>query len=84
MDRVYDFPGPSRQRTASRKLANLGKMENRGIPEFSHHPCKLVVPTSDSHNFPVRTPICAFLDSTESSLCLEYNKIKFSAKPWAE
>ena len=64
--------------------ANLGRMANGGMLEFSHHPCKSAMPTSDDHNFPVRTPICMFLDSTESSLSLEFNKMKCSAKPWAE
>ena len=53
------------------------------MPEFPHHPCELVVPTSEGHNFPVRTPICAFLDSTEILLSLEFNKMECSAKPWA-
>ena len=54
------------------------------MPEFPHHPCESAAPTSDGHNFPVRTLICAFLDSTESLLSLEFNKMKFSAKTWAE
>ena len=40
--------------------------------------------TLDGHNFLVRTPIRVFLDSTEISLSLEFNKIKFSAKIYAE
>ena len=40
--------------------------------------------TSDGHNFLLRTPIRAFLDSTESSLSLEFNKINCSAKPKAK
>ena len=62
----------------------MGRMENGGMPEFLHHPCKSVALTSDGHNFPLRTPICAFLDSTESSLSLEFNKMKFLAKTWGE
>ena len=55
-----------------------------GYAQISAHPCESVVTTSDGHNFLVRTPIRVFLDSTESSLSLEFNKIKFSAKLWAE
>ena len=54
------------------------------MSEFSHHPYESVVPTSDDHNFPIRTLICAFLDSMERSLSLELNKMKFSTKIWAE
>ena len=54
------------------------------MSEFSHHPYESAAPTSDGHNFPVRTPISAFLDSEERSLSLEFNKMKFSAKLWAE
>ena len=59
-------------------------MENGGKPEFPHYPCKSATLTLDSHNFPVRTPICAFLDSIEISLNLEFNKMKFSSKPWSD
>ena len=51
--------------------------------EFLHHHYESVALTSDDHNFPVQILICAFLDSTESSLSLEFNKMKFSAKTWA-
>ena len=52
----------------------------RGYAQISAHPCKSAVSTLDGHNFLIRTPIRAFLDSTESSLSLKFNKIKFSAK----
>ena len=52
----------------------------RGCVQISAPPCESVASTLDDHNFLVRTLIRAFLDSTESSLSLEYNKIKFSAK----
>ena len=68
----------------SQNWENLGIMENEGMPEFLHHPCVLVVLTSNDHNFPVQTLICTLLDSTESSLSLEFNKMKCSAKPWAD
>ena len=62
----------------------MGKMENGGMLEFPHHPCESATPTSDSHNFLVRTLIYAFLDYMKSSLSLEYNKMKCSAKTWVE
>ena len=34
-----------------------------------------VVPTSDDHNFLVRSPFHVFIDSMERSLSLEYNHI---------
>ena len=43
------------------------RMANGGVPEFPYHPWELAMPTLDDHNFPVRTPIPVFLDSTESS-----------------
>ena len=36
------------------------------------------------HTLTIRTLICAFLDSIESSLSLEFNKMKCLTKPWAE
>ena len=48
----------------------------RGCAQIFAHPCKSAASTSDDHNFPVRTPICTFLDSTESSLSLKFNRIK--------
>ena len=52
----------------------------RGCAQISAHPCESAASTLDDHNFLVRTPIHAFLDSTESSSSLEFNKIKCSAK----
>ena len=54
------------------------------MPKFSYHPCKSATPTLDNHNILVQTPIYVFLDSTEISLSLEFNKMKFLAKKWAE
>ena len=54
------------------------------MPEFLHHPRESTTLTSDDNNFLVRTSICAFLDFTERSLSLKFNKMKCSAKPWAE
>ena len=60
------------------------RMANGGCAQISAYPCESAALTSDGHNFLVRTLIRAFLDSTESSLSLEFNKIMCSAKKWAE
>ena len=52
----------------------------RGCAQISAHPCESAASSLDDHNFLVRTPIHAFLDSTKRSSSLEFNKIKFSAK----
>ena len=52
----------------------------RGCAQISAHPCESTASTLDGHNFLVLTPIRTFLDSTESSPSLEFNKIKCSAK----
>ena len=51
-----------------------------GCAQISAHPCESAASTLDDHNFLIRTSICAFLDSTESSPSLEINKIKCLAK----
>ena len=51
-----------------------------GFTQISAHPCESTASTLNRHNFLVQTPICSFLDSTESSSSLEFNKIKYSAK----
>ena len=56
----------------------------RGFAQISAYPYESAASTSDDHNFPVRTPICTFLDSTESSPSLKFNRMKCSAKTWAE
>ena len=52
----------------------------QGCAQIFAHPCESAASTLDCHNFLVKTPIRAFLDSTEISLSLEFNKIKFSSK----
>ena len=59
---------------------NLEQNGKRGCAQISAHPCESAASTLDSHNFLVRTPIYAFLDSTESLLSLEFNNIKLSTK----
>ena len=51
-----------------------------GCAQISAHPYESAASTLDDHNFFVQTPIRAFLDSTETSLSLEFNKINFSSK----
>ena len=45
---------------------------------------KSTTSTSNNHEFLVRTPIRAFLDSTENSLSLKFYKMKCSTKKWVE
>ena len=52
----------------------------RGCAKISAPPCESAVSTLDGHNFFVRTLIQVCLDSTEISLSLKFNKVKFSAK----
>ena len=58
---------------------NPEQNSKRGCAQISAHPCELAVSTFDNHDFLVRTLIRVFLDSTESLLSLEFNKVKFSA-----
>ena len=55
-------------------------MEKGGCAQISAHPCESAASALDDHSFLVRTPIRAFLNSTESSSSLEFNKIKCSVK----
>ena len=59
---------------------NPEQNDKQGCAQIFAHPCESAASTLDGHNFLVRTLIRAFLDSKESSLSLEFNKIKFSAK----
>ena len=59
---------------------NLEQNGKWGCAQISAHPCESAALTLYDHNFLVRTPIRVFLDSTESSLSLKFNKIKFSDK----
>ena len=56
---------------------NPEQNDKRGCAQISAHPCELAASTLDGHNFLFRTPIRAFLNSTESSLSIKFNKIKF-------
>ena len=52
----------------------------RGCAHIFVHPCELAASTSNDHKFLIQTLIHAFLDSTESSFSLKFNKIKFLVK----
>ena len=52
----------------------------RGCAQICAHPCESAASILDGYNFLVRTPIRSFLDSTEISSSLEFNKIKFLTK----
>ena len=79
-DRFHRVLGLSETEHCVSRQQNPEQNGKRGCVQISAPPCELVASTLDAHNFLVRTPIRALLDSTESSLSLEYNKIKFSAK----
>ena len=52
----------------------------RGCAQIFAHPYELAASALDGHNFLVQTPIRVFLDSTESSSSIEFNKINFLVK----
>ena len=79
-DKFLGFRDCSKPNTVFWDGKNPEQNGKRGYAQISAHPCESAVSTLDDHNFLVRTLIRAFLDSTESSLNIEFNKIKFSAK----
>ena len=79
-DRFHRVLGMSETEHCVLGQQNPEQNGKRGCAQISAHPCESAASTLDGHNFLVRTPIYAFLDSTESSLSLEFNKIKCSAK----
>ena len=79
-DQFYSVLGLSKTEHCVLGWQNPEKNGKRGCAQISAHPCESAASTLDGHNFLVRTPICSFLDSTEISLSIEFNKIKFSAK----
>ena len=83
-DRFHGVSGLSETEHCVPGQQNPDQNDKRGCAQISAHPCELAASTSDDHNFLVRTSIHAFLDSTESSLCLEFNKMKCLAKSWAK
>ena len=79
-DRFHRVLGMSETEHCVSGQQNPEQNGKRGCAQISAHPCESAVSTLDGHNFLVRTPIHAFLDSTESSLSLEFNKIKCLTK----
>ena len=75
-DRFYGVSGLSKTEHCVMGWQNPEQSGKEGCAQISAHPCESAASTLDGHNFLVRTPIRAFLDSTESSLNLELNKIK--------
>ena len=82
-DRYHGVLGLSETEHCIPRQQNLKQNGKQGCAQISAHPCESVGSTSEDHNFPVRTPICTFLDTTESSLSPEFDRIKFLAKIWA-
>ena len=79
-DQFYGVSGLSETEHCVLGWQNLEQNGKQGCAQISAHPCESAASTLDGHNFFVRNPIRTFLDSTESSLSLEFNKINFSAK----
>ena len=79
-DQFYGVSGMSEIGHCVLGWQNPEQNDKRGCAQISAHPCESAASTLDDHNFLVRTPIHAFLDSKESSLSLEFNKINFLAK----
>ena len=79
-DRFYGVSGLSKTEHCVLGWKNPGQNGKQGCAQISAHPCESAASILDGHNFLVRTPIHAFLDSTEISLSLEFNKINCSVK----
>ena len=79
-DQFYGVSGLSETGHYVMGWQNPEQNGKRGCAQISAHSCESTASTLDGHNFLVRTPIRAFLDSTEKLSSLEFNKIKFSAK----
>ena len=79
-DQFYGISGLSETEHYVLGWKNPEHNGKRGCAQISAHPCESAASNLNDHNFLVRTPIRSFLDSTESSLSLEFNKIKVSAK----
>ena len=83
-DQFYRISGLSETKHCVLGRKNPEQNGKRGCAQIFAHPCESAASTLDGHNFFVRTPIRVFLESMESSLSLEFNKIKFLAKIKAE
>ena len=76
-DRFHGVLGLSETEHCVSGQQNPEQNDKRGCAQISAHSCESAASTLDGHNFLVRTPICLFLDSTESLSSLEFNKIKY-------
>ena len=65
-DKFYRVSGLSETEQCGMGWQNPEQNDKRGCAQISVHPCESAASTLDGHNFLVRTPIYAFLDSTES------------------
>ena len=83
-DRVHVVLGLSKTKHCVLGQQNPKQNGKRGCAQIFAHPCESAASTSDGQKFSVRTPIFTFLDSTKRSLSLEFNRMKYSAKTWAE
>ena len=79
-DRFHGVLGLSETEHCVSGQQNPVQNGKQGGAQISAPPCESAASNLDDHNFLVRTPIRAFLDSTESSSSLQFNKIKCSAK----
>ena len=79
-DRFHRVLGLSKTEHCVSRQQNPEHNGKRGCTQISAHPCESTASTLNDHNFLVRTLIHTFLDSTESSSSLEFNKIKCSTK----
>ena len=79
-DRFHKVLGLSKTEHCVSGQQNPKHNGKRGCAQISAHPCESATSTLDGHNFLVRTPIRAFLYSTESSSSLEFNNINSSSK----
>ena len=76
-DKFYRVSGLSETEHYVLGWQNPEQNDKQGCAQISAHPCESAASTLDGHNFLVRTLIHMFLDSTESSLSIKFNKIKF-------
>ena len=79
-DWFYGVSGLSEAEHCVMGWQNPEQNGKRGCAQISVHSCESTTSALDDHTFLVQTLIRAFLDSTESSLSLEFNKINCSAK----
>ena len=78
------FQDCSKPNTVFRDSEIPSRKANGGVPKFPHtivnrqHQLRMTI------TFPFELRFCTFLNSTESLLSVEFNRMKCSAKTWAE